>query len=216
MFWVAHAVELGGWPIAQCGMEAFAIVRGFQKGSDSGSCLGQVAVFDAMHLLVLKRLHEALGFSIVVRVAFAAHTDLDTVRGEQLCVLAASVLHAAVGVMNQPGGNTAPLDGHAQSADGEFRFQSSFERPADHQTRIGIQDHGQIHELLPQTEVGEIGNPELIRRHRHEVPGQVRIDPEAMGRVGGDVKLPFPQAEQVVLAQDAADALVVHFPALPL
>ena len=63
-----------------------------------------VAIGASVDLLLLERLHEALRLGIVVGIADAAHARLDVVPLQQLGVVAAGILHAAIGMMDQAAG----------------------------------------------------------------------------------------------------------------
>ncbi len=54
-----------------------------------------------MDLLVLQGLHERFAARIVPRITFAGHADHDAARLQQIRILTAGVLGAAIGVMDQ-------------------------------------------------------------------------------------------------------------------
>ena len=61
-----------------------------------------------MHELLLESREKALGDGIVVAVAGGAHAAGGPVPGKQLAVLAAGVLRAAIGVMDEAERRLAP------------------------------------------------------------------------------------------------------------
>jgi hypothetical protein len=52
-------------------MQPLAVVHGFDKGSDGGSGLAQIATAASIDLLLLQSLDEAFGLGVVVRIADA-------------------------------------------------------------------------------------------------------------------------------------------------
>jgi len=77
------------------------IVDLLDEGADRGACVADVSIGSSIDLLVLERLDEALRLGVVVGIADAAHARLDVVPFQQLGVLAARILHAAIGMVDQ-------------------------------------------------------------------------------------------------------------------
>ena len=73
-------------------MEPSAVVRGLDEVSDGGAGMGEIAIGAGVDLLVLERLHEALGHGVIVGTAGPAHAGLDPGRFEAGNVVTASVL----------------------------------------------------------------------------------------------------------------------------
>ena len=61
----------------------------------------EIAIAFAIDLFVLERVHETLDLGVVIGVPDAAHAGHDTVRSEQVGVVATGILNAAVGVMHE-------------------------------------------------------------------------------------------------------------------
>src|SRR6185295_7496280 len=99
--------KLGGWHVAESGMQALLVVNLFEELADGSASVGQVAIFVAQHFFVLQRFHEGLAGRVVPRVSLARHADLDAVGFEQIRVVVAGVLRTAIGMMDQPGINDA-------------------------------------------------------------------------------------------------------------
>src|SRR5215472_1206383 len=55
------------------------VINALQKLADASASFLEIAVFVAVDLLVLQRFHEGLAGRVVVRIALAAHADLDLV-----------------------------------------------------------------------------------------------------------------------------------------
>src|SRR3954454_3170769 len=96
--------------ITQSRVEVPGIVGLLQKRADAAPCYGDVTVLGPVYFFMLGRLHEALGFGVVVRVA--AHADLDMVLMQQAGVITASVLYASIRMVNQPRGRVASGQRH--------------------------------------------------------------------------------------------------------
>ena len=88
---------------------------------------------------------------------------------------------------DQPLGRTLPLDRHQQCRRGQLGAQMIAHRPADHLARCQIEHRGQVEPAFTGRDVGDVGQPDLVRRTRLEVlPQQVGGDGQAMAAVGGD------------------------------
>jgi hypothetical protein len=100
-------------------MEPLTVVHGFDKGSDGASGLAQIAIAASVDLFLLQGFHEAFGLGVVVRIANAAHTGLDIIRRQDFRVLGASVLDAAIRMMDQGAScRLSRCDGHHQRGNG--------------------------------------------------------------------------------------------------
>jgi hypothetical protein len=62
-------------------------------------------------------------------------------------VIAGSVLHAAIGVMDQTWRRLSLRQSLLQRGDRQSRRQRSLQSPAHHLTRIAVQNHGQVDKL---------------------------------------------------------------------
>jgi hypothetical protein len=141
-------LELDGRPIVEGGVQSLAVVDLLDEAADRLPRVVGIAVGAAVDLLLLQRLHEALRLSVVVGIADAAHAWLDGMAGQQLGVVAAGVLHAAVGVVDEAvGRRPACRDRHGQRGDREARLQVRLERPADDPAAVRIEHHDKIGEL---------------------------------------------------------------------
>jgi len=60
------------------------------------------------------------------------------------------------------------------------------QRPAHHAPRECVQNHGQIHKLLGQANVNQIGYPELIDATQLQACGQIHIHLELVLGIGGE------------------------------
>src|SRR5262249_45608014 len=93
--------KFGGRSIGERRVQAAAVVDVFEEAADRRARVVDVAVGCSVDLLLLERAHEALRLGIVVGTANAAHARPDVVYLKDGGVIAACVLHAAVGMMDQ-------------------------------------------------------------------------------------------------------------------
>lgn len=105
--------------IGQGRVKALAIIDLLDEAADHLSGMISIAVGAPVHLLLLERFHEALCLGIVIRVTDAAHAGLNIMRLQQGAVIAAGILHAAIGVMDKTAGRR-PARGrrHSERGDG--------------------------------------------------------------------------------------------------
>ena len=82
-------------------MQLLVVVGDLEERGQVGAQSVQIAPVAALHLFLFECFHESLCFSVVVGIAHAAHARLHASFGQQREVVGASVLDAAVGVMNQ-------------------------------------------------------------------------------------------------------------------
>src|SRR3954454_6109693 len=75
-------LELDRRSIAERRMQPLAVVDLFDEGADLLAGIIDVAIVSSVDLLLLERLHEALGLGIVVGIADAAHAGLDVAPGK--------------------------------------------------------------------------------------------------------------------------------------
>ncbi len=113
-------------------MQAFLVVDLFEELRAEGTCPGQVAVFIAQNLFVLQRFHERLAGCVIPRIALAAHADIDSVRLQQVGVIVACVLAAAIGVVHQAGLDASPRQSHAERRQRQLVFHVAIQRPGGH------------------------------------------------------------------------------------
>ena len=101
------AFELGGRQIAERGMQPLLVIDLFEELADRSTCFSQVPVFVAMDFVVLQRFHERFAGRVVPRIALARHADFDAVGLEQVRIVVAGILGAAIGMMDESGSDDA-------------------------------------------------------------------------------------------------------------
>jgi len=181
-------------------METVGVVDGLDEVADLASGVFDRGVGFGVHLLGFERLHETFGLGIVVRIGHPAHAGGDLARLQTLGVVAASILHAPVRVMDQTvRSRIARHDRHVQRLNGEPGLQMIVERPADDLARERVEHDRQIDESLAEPDIGDVGDPYLIEPSGPEAARQIRHDREAMPAVGGVWNEGFgAQAQQIV------------------
>lgn len=87
--------------------------------------------------------------------ALRRHADADAVRLEQIGVVVACVLGAAIGMMDETSADDAARQRHAQRGQSQLVFHRAIQCPTDHTARVGVQDDGQKHKLVAQPDIGD-------------------------------------------------------------
>jgi hypothetical protein len=100
-------------------------------------------------------------------------------------VFVAGVLHAAIGMVDEALRRISRGDRHVESLDGQTGFQVIFERPSHDLAREGVDDDGEVDEGFGESDIGYVGDPELIEAGRFEPTRQVGNDLELVPAVGG-------------------------------
>ena len=117
----------------------------------------------------------------------------------------------------RPSGRLPGGDRHVEGLDAELGSEMVFESPADGLAREGVEDGGEEDEGFAQADVGDVGDPDLVRPRGDETADQVGHDAESVPAVGGlGHEGALAQGEQIVLAHQAQNPLSVHLEALPL
>ena len=197
--------------IADRGMQPPTVVDFIQKPPDPAPGIGEVFVLVEINLVILERFHKALTLGIVVRVSLPAHADPNVMLIEHPRVIVRRVLHAAIRMMNQPWRpRCASDDRHLQGCQSQFGIDLARQLLTDDPLGKGVKNHRQVNELLKQTDVGNVRNPELIEPGRREIAGQIWIDSIAVIGIGRDNKSAMlAQAQQIIFAHHPQDSFVI-------
>ena len=118
--------------------------------------------------LGLQRGEEALRCRIVPDIARTAHRTDDAMIGHQALELLASVLAAAIGVMQQRVGFASAPDCHHQGVRDELPRHRRAHRPADDTPGEEIDDGSHIEPALRGPHIREVGNPFAVGSGRLE------------------------------------------------
>ena len=87
-------------------------------------------------------------------------------------------------------GRLPALDGRPERRQRQAGVDAAADGVADDAARPGVEDGRQIDEAGRDGDVGDVGDPELVRARRHYVLGQVREDRPVVVAVGGGHKTP--------------------------
>jgi hypothetical protein len=134
-------------------VEAVGVVDILDEGADAVAGVFEVGVGRAVGFLGFERLHEAFGLGVVVGIAWPAHGALKASLVEPRCVLARSVLDAAIGVVDEASRRIARFDRLVERVLGQARREMVVERPSHPSAREGVDDDGEIDESLRQPDI---------------------------------------------------------------
>src|SRR5437899_10872711 len=81
-----------------------------------------------------------------------------------------STLTAAIGMMEQPLRRAPARQGHPERVEREVVRDALVHRPADGEARTEIEDHRQVEPTLARRNVGDVGDPRLVRPSTLELP----------------------------------------------
>src|SRR5580700_970437 len=165
-----------------------------------------------------ERVEEALHRGIVVAVGLAAHRGPEAGRLHQLAILRRGILNAAVGMVDQAGARPLRRDGHPQGRQWQFSAQMVLHCPAHDAAAVEVKNGGQIEPSLIGLDVGDVGEPDPVRRSGGEVAvEQIRGDREIVTAVGGPHPAwPRHNGPDTVMAHQSLDAATAHPAALSL
>ena len=97
-------------------------------------------------LFALDRLHETLGFPVVVWIAAPTHLTDQSGFGKYPAIGLGRVVRTAIGMMDTAGRWSLRLDCRPQSCQGESCIDLPTKRIANHPARSGVQNHCQVDE----------------------------------------------------------------------
>ena len=120
----------------------------------------------------LEETDHGFGERIVIRIAAAADRRRDAGVGQAFGVAHRHVLGAAIAVMDQAVGRVvaAVVDRLVEGIEDEICPQRAGHPPPDDAARKDVDDERDVDKAAPRRDVREVGDPELIRPRRREVP----------------------------------------------
>ncbi len=131
---------------------------------------------------------EALGHGVVVAIADRSHGGSDAELAASGPEAERGVLRALVGVMDRLSIRPASPDRHLEGLEVERGPEVGLHGPTDHAAADDVEHDGEIEEAPRRRYVSNVGDPELVLRHRVEVgfPGTVYLlpAPSTSGPVG--------------------------------
>jgi len=162
---------------------------------------------------IFKAREEALGASVVVAVALAAHARKHAVGLEDCPVSGARVHDALVGVVDKAGSRLPSFDRHHQGVRGELPVVALTHGPTDDPARVEIEQHSQVEPAFAGRDKGDIAHPHPVRDAHGELSiQQIRGrglavasgigEPKAAPTAGFDAVKPSQPCHPVVAATD--------------
>ncbi len=120
------------------------------------------------------------------------------------------ILRPSIGMVDASRRRPSTVDCRAQSGLGQATVHEASNGIADHATRPGIQDNGEVDEATDDRDVGDIGNPELVGARRHEAFGAAWKNRPVVVAVGGDHIMTLRAYAEAALAHDPCLLMVDH------
>src|SRR5437016_1012740 len=105
-------LELGGWQVAQSGVQAFLVVDLLDEALDGSASFPYIPIFLPIHFLTFQGFHPGLAAAILPRTSLVAHADLAAVGLQQLGIGGRGILAAAIGMMHPSWRGTPLLQCH--------------------------------------------------------------------------------------------------------
>ena len=117
----------------------------------------------------LDRRKKAFGDGVVPAVTFPAHARLNAGCGQRGTVFGASVLAAAIRVMNEAFRWLPSSQGKGESVEGQLAGEAVARRPGDDAPGEQVEDCGEVQPACCGEDVGDVGDPGDVRRSGFEV-----------------------------------------------
>ena len=152
--------------MAQRAVEPAPVVRAFDVFEEGASdpILGPGLTF--RHGLTLERAPERFHGSVVVAVTLATHAGHQARSLKSVSIALAGILNASIGMMDEPFGRP-PLNQCAlQRLDSAASVQALPNGPAQNLAAVEIHYCCQEHPTFRAQNVGDIGDPNLVRSSR--------------------------------------------------
>jgi hypothetical protein len=116
--------------------------------------------------LGLERAPERFHGRIIVAISRPAHASLKASLGDGAKVAFVDILAASIGVMKQARRRPAPLQGLMQGSQDQGDVKRRGACPADHPPTPQIHDRSQVYPAFLGSEIGDIGDPDLVGTSR--------------------------------------------------
>jgi hypothetical protein len=153
---------------AEGAVEPLAVVKDFDPLEDGGAGLCPRGEGAALHEFAFEAAPEAFHGGVVIAVAPAAHAGNDPGQRQPLAIVAAGILDALVGVMEQLTGRAALRERHVERGQWQSGGQRVPHRPADAAPAAPVQNPGHIKEVFLCFHIGDVRDPHRIGSHgRH-------------------------------------------------
>ena len=184
-------------------MKALAIVEALDIREQVAFGLVVGGVGPVMHQLGLQRVKEALHRRVVQRIGPPAHGRRDACCFQGCLVVAAGLLDATVGMLDQARARPLTLDGHHERRCRQLGVEMITQAPADDLAGVQVQDGRHVEPALAGCDVGQVCQSDLVWRCSRELPvEQVGGDREGVAAVG--------RLHAAALGDKAAYAVAAH------
>ena len=165
-------------------VERFDVVENLSTGNASGLW------HPAVQQILLEGCEETFGNGVVPTVAATTHAGSDLMVDHELTIVIARVLAAPVAVEEQARSRPPLSESHPQGGQSQFVGDPGRHRPSHDDAREQVDHDRQVQPAFRSPHVGNVANPNTIRRSNREFTGQdVRCDRPTMVRLGRHPKL---------------------------
>src|SRR3954454_7700353 len=190
-------------------MASVLVVPAFDECEDCRFRFGQEPEAESVSQLALERGEEALAERVVIAVSDRSHRRGYSVLPETAAEFDRCVLTTLIRVMNDSLMRFSLLESHIESRGHQFGAEMVLHGPAHDFAAPDINDHCQIQKVLARgRNVGDVGDPELIRSRGREVPlDQIGGRPRRAILLRGPRPFAAADAHELVLSHQTSDSL---------
>src|SRR3954454_2114177 len=151
-------------------MASVLVVPAFDECEDCRFRFGEEPEAESVSQLALERGEEALAERIVIAVSDRSHRREHSLLSATASELDRCVLTTLIRVMNDSWMRLSLLESHIESRGHQFGAEMVLHGPAHDLAAPDVNDHCQIEKVLARgRNVGDVGDPELIRSRGREV-----------------------------------------------
>src|SRR4029077_2118774 len=174
--------ELPGRQVAQGRVDTFAVVDIVEETSDLPVGVGEVVVVGQVHLLFFDGANQAFGVAIFAWFADRCHAEGDAESLQALDVVGGGILDALIGMVQLRHGHD---QGTFEGCQREPLVEIASQVPTAQRAGEDVHEDRQVNELTAETDVGDVGDPDLVGPGNFQALDQVGIAWEGMVAVGG-------------------------------
>ncbi len=98
---------------------------------DTFPSIHHIPVLPQIYFLTLQRLEETLRLSVIIGIAFPAHTDADPMLPKSVRICVSGILHASVRMVDQARVYSSGRQSHAQGSQCQSGLQGVVQCPAN-------------------------------------------------------------------------------------
>jgi len=155
--------------IPQRSVSTLAIVKHLDVEVNAPLRLLPGAIAVTARPFVLQLAEETFGGSVVPTVALAAHALCDVEEVQAIAERVGRILTATVAVKEEIARRSTMRDGHIEGFHDDAGSHVVVHRPADDLAREQVDHHGQVEPAFVGADVGDVGNPLLVRPRGREI-----------------------------------------------